>query len=190
MSASVVVAGAHTSCVADAQRILAAVPGVRVVATATSCAQAGALLRALEPDVAVVDLALVSLSEHFQTGWGPVSRATRIVVIGRDAHLGCARCLLAQGAAAYVPFSQLAERLVPAVLNSSSTSPAAGSTAAATAGESPSPIPYETPSMQMTCSAAGRRPSARPSSTASAGPTPCVDAAPTMAGSGPAVAST
>ena len=148
MSVAVVIAGAPGSCAAAARRALAGSPGVRIVATAITRDGAAAAVRRLEPDVAVVDTGLLSLSEFFLTGWGPVSRSTRIVVVGRDEHERCARHLVAQGAAAYVPAPEIGARLAdvvrdapaPRAPSADSTSSAAASTAAATAVDSPAPI--------------------------------------------------
>lgn len=153
MSIAVVIAGPSCSCAAQARRALDGQPGVRIVAAASTRDGAAALVRAHEPDVAVVDLGLLSLCEHFLSGWGPVSRATRIVVIGHDGYEACGRRLRAQGVAAYVPASEISARLAdvvraaasparpgPRVPSADSTAPVAVSTAAATAEESPVPI--------------------------------------------------
>lgn len=87
---------------------------IQIVAEACGRSQAGELLRTLEPDVAIVHVGVLSTREFFLTGWGPVSRATRIVAVGPDdPHL--ARLLLAHGAASYVPLDRLADEL-PACL--------------------------------------------------------------------------
>jgi DNA-binding NarL/FixJ family response regulator len=87
---------------------------VRVIAEACGRWQGGELLRALEPEAAIVGVSLLSTREFFLTGWGPVSRCTRIIAVGPDdPHL--ARLLLSHGAAAYVPVDRMAEEL-PACL--------------------------------------------------------------------------
>jgi DNA-binding NarL/FixJ family response regulator len=144
MSITVVVAGAGCSCARVAAQALSAEPDIEVLACPSTREAAGALLRAYEPDVAVVDAGLLALKEFFLTGWGPVSRATRIVVVGRDEEAAMGQRLLAQGAAAYVPESEIPTRLARAVAEAAGraahTASAAGSIAAATLGESPSPI--------------------------------------------------
>jgi DNA-binding NarL/FixJ family response regulator len=82
----------------------------RVVAEACARWPAGQLLRELEPDVAVVDITLLSTTDFFLTGWGPVSRCTRVVAVGPD-DPQLARRLIAHGAAAYVPVGRLGEEL-------------------------------------------------------------------------------
>ena len=104
---SVVIAGARCTCAAEAQRALVEQHGIRVLANATTRDGAAAAVVTLQPDVAIVDAALLSMSEHFLAGWGPVSQAARFVVVGRDEQGGCARRLMAQGVAAYVPASDI-----------------------------------------------------------------------------------
>jgi DNA-binding NarL/FixJ family response regulator len=75
---------------------------------------AGELARAVEPDVAVVDVGLLSSRDFFLRGWGSVSRATRIVAVGpADEHL--ARSITVQGCTRYVARDRLDDELAPAV---------------------------------------------------------------------------
>lgn len=83
---------------------------VRVVGEACHRWDAGELLRDLQPDAVLVDVSLLATREFFLTGWGPVSRATRVVAVGpADPHL--ARMLLAHGVSAYISHDRLAEEL-------------------------------------------------------------------------------
>jgi DNA-binding NarL/FixJ family response regulator len=115
MSVDVVLAGDPCSAVAPARRALSSDPALHVVAEAHTRSQAAAAIARTDPAVAVVDVGLLSPSEFFLSGWGPVSRATRLVVVGRDAHPETARRLLVQGAAAYVPAPEVSARLAGAV---------------------------------------------------------------------------
>jgi DNA-binding NarL/FixJ family response regulator len=115
MSIDVVLAGDACSCVAPARAALAADPALHVVAEAHGRAEAARAIARIEPAVAVVDVGLLALSEFFLTGWGPVSRRTRVVVVGRDPDPGLARRLLAQGAAGYVPAAEIRSRLAATV---------------------------------------------------------------------------
>ena len=90
---------------------------VRVVGEAAGRWEAGDLLRRFEPDVAVVDSSLLSCRDFFLTGWGPVSRCTRIVVVGPDDPQLAGR-LIAMGAGGYVVRARLAEDLPSRVAES------------------------------------------------------------------------
>jgi hypothetical protein len=90
---------------------------VRVVGEAAGRWEAGDLLRRFEPDVSVVDGSLRSCRDLFHIGWGPVSRCSRIVVVGPD-DPQLARRLIAMGAADYVARSRLAEDLPGSVADS------------------------------------------------------------------------
>lgn len=106
---TVLIAGRDRGTRASIRAACEPVP-VRVVAEARGRWQAGELVRALAPEIALVDVGLLACREFFLSGWGPVSRSTRIVAVGPDdPHL--AHLLLAQGAAAYVPLARLHEEL-------------------------------------------------------------------------------
>jgi chemotaxis response regulator CheB len=72
---------------ASAQRdavvsLVTAAPDQHVVAVAGAREGAGDLLRRLIPQVAVVDVCLLSSSNFLFRGWGPVYRDTRVIAIG------------------------------------------------------------------------------------------------------------
>jgi two-component system response regulator DesR len=105
MSVSVVIAGPTARCRGALYDALQGRTELEVVGEAATRSHAGDVLRMLAPDVAVVDLALLSTCDFFLHGWGPVSRCTRIVVVGPE-DPGLAHRLLAMGACAYVPWDR------------------------------------------------------------------------------------
>jgi DNA-binding NarL/FixJ family response regulator len=87
---------------------------VRVAGEACTRWDAGELVRSTGPDAVVVDSDMLSARDFFLTGWGPVSRETRIVAVGPDdTHL--ARHITVQGCATYVVRDRLADELAAAV---------------------------------------------------------------------------
>jgi hypothetical protein len=150
----VVVAGAPGTCAAAACDALAADPDLRVAARATTRAGAAAAIAATAADVAVVDLGLVSLSEFFLAGWGRVSRATRFVVVGHDAHPRTARRLMTEGVAAYVPATEIPARLTGAVRAAAGLAPASAAPApTATTAPSTNRLASPSGSVQLPMSA-------------------------------------
>lgn len=111
----VLLAGPGGCCMDDAAAALSADPDVWVIARCVDRWHAAETIRALAPDVAVVDVGLVSLSEAFLAGWGPISRDTAFVVVGHEPSEVVARRLCRQGVCAYVPRSRLAAELPGAV---------------------------------------------------------------------------
>jgi AmiR/NasT family two-component response regulator len=87
---------------AERERLRQVLPaGAHVVGEAGHRWDAGELIRTLDPDVAVVDVSMLSTTEFFLCGWGDVPRTTRIVAVGPgDPELE--RRLRAAGAADYV----------------------------------------------------------------------------------------
>ena len=124
MSDRTVIIAARERLVRKAIRTALATTDVRVVGEAAGRWEAGDLLRRLEPDVAVVDSNLLSCRDFFLTGWGPVSRCIRIVVVGPDDPQLAGR-LTAMGAAGYVARSRVADDLRSSVAGGTvSTGPA------------------------------------------------------------------
>ena len=124
MSDRTVIIAARERLVRKAIRTALATTDVRVVGEAAGRWEAGDLLRRLEPDLAVVDSNLLSCRDFFLTGWGPVSRCTRIVVVGPDDPQLAGR-LTAMGAAGYVARSRVADDLRSSVAGGTvSTGPA------------------------------------------------------------------
>ncbi len=115
MSALTVIIAARDRLGRMAIRTALETADVRVVGEAAGRWDAGDLLRRLEPDVAVVDSNLLSCRDFFLTGWGPVSRRTRIVVVGPDDPQLAGR-LTAMGAAGYVARSRVADDLPSSVV--------------------------------------------------------------------------
>jgi hypothetical protein len=113
-AASVVIA-ARRGTRAFVEGILAGAPDLDVVGSVGSRAAAGDALRRLAPDVAVIEVCLVCVSEFILQGWGPVSRATRLVIVGHEDSTGLARRLVAMGAIAYVPLGRAPDELADAV---------------------------------------------------------------------------
>lgn len=91
-------------------------PRVRVLAATGSRQTAAELLAALEPDAAVIDLALLAGCEYPLHGWGPVSRDVALVAIGHGENQHIAAALRNAGFAAYVPSARLPEELADAVV--------------------------------------------------------------------------
>ena len=87
---------------------------LEIVAEACTRWDAGETLRELQPDVAVVEIGLLSTTEFFLHGWGPVWRCTRIVAVGPD-DAALAERLAAMGAAAYVPWGRVPDELADAL---------------------------------------------------------------------------
>ena len=87
---------------------------VRVAGEACTRWDAGECARATAPDVVVADADLLSMRDFFLTGWGPVSRETRIVAVGPDDD-DLARRLALGGVAAYVRRDRVGAELAPAV---------------------------------------------------------------------------
>jgi DNA-binding NarL/FixJ family response regulator len=87
---------------------------VRIAGEACTRWDAGELVRSTAADAAVVDCDLLSTRDFFLTGWGPVSRETRIVAVGPD-DADLARRITVQGCARYVARDRLAAELAPAV---------------------------------------------------------------------------
>lgn len=103
-------------CCGDVEDVLARVPGVEVVATATDRFVAGELLRRLEPDVAVIDMALLSTCEFPLHGWGPVPHDIRLIAVGFDTDAATIAHLRSAGFAGLVARQRLAEDLPGLVL--------------------------------------------------------------------------
>jgi DNA-binding NarL/FixJ family response regulator len=82
VSVSVVIAAPSEVTRSSLQEAMQGQAQIEVVGEAASSWHGGELLRALAPEVAVVDLALLSTCDFFLQGWGTVSRSTRIVVVG------------------------------------------------------------------------------------------------------------
>jgi DNA-binding NarL/FixJ family response regulator len=97
------------------ERALGATPGIRVVACARTRECAGAVAQHLQPDVIVAELPVVCLSDFLLSGWGPVSRATRIIVVGHEESEELQARLCAMGATAYVPLGRVATQLAETV---------------------------------------------------------------------------
>lgn len=103
-------------CCGDVEDVLARVPGVEVVVTATGRFVAGELLRRLEPDVAVIDMALLSTCEFPLHGWGPVPHDIRLIAVGFDTGAATIAHLRSAGFAGLVARQRLAEDLPGLVL--------------------------------------------------------------------------
>jgi len=107
---------------ASAQRdavvsLITAAPDQHVVAVAGSREGAGDLLRRLIPQVAVVDVRLLSFSDFLFRGWGPVYRYTRVIAIGPEDDQAVAALLIAKGAAHYLCRAHVEDQLCEAIRN-------------------------------------------------------------------------
>lgn len=88
-----------------------------VCGEAESAEQAIALVLALKPDVAVLDLSMPGMSGIEATRQIRVSHPmTEVVIVTMHDHLDLARSAVAAGARGYVLKSEVVEHLVPAVL--------------------------------------------------------------------------
>jgi len=114
-SVRVVLAGPGPACLGDVAAAVASAPEIEVVARCVDRWHAAETIRAVRPDVAVVDVGLLSLCEGFLAGWGPIDRSTRFVVVGHGADDAIARRLYRQGVCAYVQRSRVAAELADAV---------------------------------------------------------------------------
>jgi DNA-binding NarL/FixJ family response regulator len=106
---------------ASAQRdavvsLVTAAPDQDVVAVAGSREGAGELLRTLIPQVAVVDICLLSFSDFLFRGWGTVYRDTRVIAVGPDDDRAAA-LMVAKGAAQYVARPRVEDQLCEAIRN-------------------------------------------------------------------------
>ena len=81
-SIPVIIAAPSASTRSLLRKVVQGEAQIEVVGEAASSWHGGELLRALAPEVAVVDVALVSACDFFLRDWGAVSRSTRIVVVG------------------------------------------------------------------------------------------------------------
>jgi DNA-binding NarL/FixJ family response regulator len=115
MSVSVLVAGSSAGTRSLLRKAAQGSAEIDVVGEAASRWHGGELLRELAPDVAVVDVALLSTCDFFLQGWGPVSRCTRIVVVGCPDPVLEHR-LLTMGACAYLPWDRVAGELASVVV--------------------------------------------------------------------------
>jgi hypothetical protein len=97
---------------------------LEIVAEACTRWDAGETQRDLQPDAAVVEVGLLSTTDFFLHGWGPVWRCTRIVAVGPD-EPALAHRLAAMGVAAYVPWDRVAGELADAVRGACSPAVAA-----------------------------------------------------------------
>lgn len=86
-------------------------PDLRIVATASRREDAAELLRALGPDVAVIDINLLSYCDHPLHGWGPIDRRIRLVAVGRGEDPYVTSRLRAAGFEAYISDDRMAEEL-------------------------------------------------------------------------------
>lgn len=105
---------------ASAQRdavvsLVTAAPDESVVAVAGSREGAGELLRRLIPQIAVVDVCLLSFSDFLFRGWGPVYRDTRVIAIGPEDSQAVGALLVAKGAAHYLCRAHVEEQLCEAI---------------------------------------------------------------------------
>src|SRR4051812_1165876 len=95
--------------------LVTAAPDQHLVAVAGSREEAGDLLRRLRPQVAVVDVCLLSFSDFLFRGWGLVYRDTRVIAIGPEDSQAVAGLLVAKGAAQYLCRAQVEEQLCDAI---------------------------------------------------------------------------
>lgn len=86
-------------------------PTLELVATASRRDDAADLLRHLKPDVAVIDVGLLSYTDHPLHGWGPISQDVRLVGVGPDADSWIASRLHAAGFSGYVCASRIDQDL-------------------------------------------------------------------------------
>jgi DNA-binding NarL/FixJ family response regulator len=77
-----VVADPDHAAVEHIRSLVALEPDLEVVATASRRDDVAELLRELEPDVAVIDVNLLSHCDHPLHGWGPIDRRIRLVAVG------------------------------------------------------------------------------------------------------------
>jgi DNA-binding NarL/FixJ family response regulator len=113
---TVVLADPHPRQRTAVRAALDAHPDLRVVAATAHRHLAAELLTALEPDAAVIDVALLASSGFPLQDWRPVSRAVALVAVGPCADERLARQLLRCGFAGYVPIDRLRDELAEAVL--------------------------------------------------------------------------
>jgi DNA-binding NarL/FixJ family response regulator len=103
---SVVIADPHPRQRSELRALLAAHPRLRVLGATGQRDAAADLVNLLEPDAAVIDLALLCSSEFPLEGWRPISRATRLVAIGPADDEDLDRRLRRAGFAAYLPHAR------------------------------------------------------------------------------------
>jgi DNA-binding NarL/FixJ family response regulator len=107
---------------ASAQRdavvsLVNAAPDQKVVAVAGSREGAGEILRQLRPQVAVVDVCLLSFTDFLWHGWGPVYRDTQFIAIGPEDSKAVAALVVAKGAAHYLCRAHVEDQLCEAIRN-------------------------------------------------------------------------
>jgi DNA-binding NarL/FixJ family response regulator len=115
MSISVVIAEPASVQRDAVVSLVTAAPDEDVVAVAGSREGAGEILRQLSPQVAVVDVCLLSFSDFLFRGWGPVYRDTRVIAVGLEDSRAVAAFLVAKGAAQYVCRARVEEQLCEAI---------------------------------------------------------------------------
>lgn len=110
---TIVLAEPHDRLRAAIAALLDHEPGMRVVASAGTAAQAASAMRRARPDVLVADWSLTSPSGCLLARWGPVDSGVPIVVTGFESPDAMTPRLLARGAAAYVSKERLSDELPP-----------------------------------------------------------------------------
>ena len=108
----VVIADRHPTVRRALARVLAAEPGVAVIAEVADLASAGMAVRRARADVLLVDVELFEQDGHLI---GARSASTAIIVAGMDSEPALAGYFLARGATAYVLKDEAHMRL-PALL--------------------------------------------------------------------------
>lgn len=86
-------------------------PDLEIVATASHRDEAAELLRVLEPDVALIDVNLLSYCEHPLHGWGAVDRRIRLVAVGQGEDDWVTARLRAAGFESYISAARMGEEL-------------------------------------------------------------------------------
>ncbi|HEU4976968.1 MAG TPA: hypothetical protein VFT50_17905 [Baekduia sp.] len=149
---SVVVADSHREQRDRIRDLIDAQPDLRVAAMASHREQAAELLWRLEPDVAVIELGLLSACEHPLHGWGLIPGGVRLVALGLGEDPWLTATLRAAGFAAYVREERLDDDLCEALRGGRSTG----------RFERPAPVVAaargEAPRFERSAVGAGRRP--------------------------------
>jgi DNA-binding NarL/FixJ family response regulator len=112
---SVVVAGPDHLQVERIRALISDDPDLEIVATASRRDDAVDLLWDLEPEVAIIDVNLLSFCDRPLHGWGPISQGIRLVAVGPGEDPYLSSTLRAAGFAAYVPEDRMDEQLCGAL---------------------------------------------------------------------------